>query len=89
MQPPDYNPQGDCAEPYQGILCASCEPGFTISADYKCSRCPPLGTNTIRLIGIFITVIILVVMLIRSTLQGAAEKKNVTSIYTKILMNHF
>jgi len=28
-------------------------------------------------------------MLIKSTMAGAKERKNVTSIYTKILMNHF
>ena len=34
-------------------------------------------------------VVFLIIGLIKSTLAGAKERKNVTSIYTKILMNHF
>lgn len=41
-----------------------------------------------RLIFIFIAVIILLIFMVRSTLSGAHEKNNVTSIFTKILLNH-
>ena len=36
-----------------------------------------------------IAVIVALVFIIRSTLQGAKAKNNVTSIYIKIIMNHF
>jgi hypothetical protein len=42
-----------------------------------------------RLAAILVVVVGVVIMLIKSTLAGAKERKNVTSIYTKLLMNHF
>ena len=35
-----------------------------------------------------IAAILLVIFMVRSTLAGAKDVSNVTSIYTKILMNH-
>ncbi len=29
-----------------------------------------------------------VIFMVRSTLKGAVEERNITSVYTKILMNH-
>ena len=41
-----------------------------------------------RLVFVFMLTIIVLVLVIKSTLKGAIEKKNVTSIYFKIMMNH-
>lgn len=88
MTAPDYNPTGECAEGYQGILCTDCQPGYSRTGDYECSLCPNRIWNVVRLGLIFLVVVALIVFLIRSTLTGAHDKRNVTSIYTKILMNH-
>ena len=81
-------PTGSCAEGYQGILCADCKVGFSRSGSFECGLCPKPLTNILRLAAIFIFVVAVVIMLIKTTLSGAVQRKNVTSIYTKILMNH-
>ncbi len=55
---------------------------------YICQECPsPLG-NGIKLGIVLIGYIIIVILMVRSTLMGAKSKKNVTSIYLKIALNH-
>eukprot|EP00347_Sterkiella_histriomuscorum_P017716 403348268 len=88
MIAPDYDPQGSCYDGYQSILCADCVPGYSRSSDYKCAECPDAFLNVLRLGAILIFAVGLVVFMIRSTLSGAKDKNNVTSIYVKILMNH-
>lgn len=44
--------------------------------------------NVVRIIATLLGAIILIVFMIKSTMAGAVEKKNVTSIYMKIMMNH-
>jgi len=83
------NPQGDCFSGYQGILCADCQVGFSRTGAFECGQCPHPVANTFRLIFIFVVIVLIIIMLIKSMLSGAKERKNVTSIYTKILMNHF
>ncbi|CDW75877.1 UNKNOWN [Stylonychia lemnae] len=89
MIPPKNNPLGECLQGYQGILCADCISGYSRDNDYQCALCPETALNTLRLITIFIACVILVVLMIRSTLRGAQDINNVTSIYLKILLNHF
>eukprot|EP00347_Sterkiella_histriomuscorum_P001991 403369895 len=88
MVAPDYNPIGSCFDGYQGILCADCQVGYSRTGDYECSICPEESVNIVRISGIILLAIILVVFMIKSTLAGAKDQNNVTSIYTKILMNH-
>lgn len=38
MISPDYNPVGDCATGYEGILCAECEVGYSRVYDYQCAK---------------------------------------------------
>lgn len=85
----EADPKGSCAKGYQGILCADCEVGYSRTGQFECALCPEPVANVIRICFIMIFVIFGVTMLIKSTLAGAKERKNVTSIYTKILMNHF
>ncbi|CDW79545.1 UNKNOWN [Stylonychia lemnae] len=89
MIPPQNNLLGDCLNGYQGILCADCINGYSRDKDYQCAICPDPSLNILRLISIFIAIVILVVLMIRQTLRGAQDINNVTSIYLKILLNHF
>ena len=88
MVAPDYNLQGSCKTGYLGILCTGCDVGYSRAFGFECLKCPnPVG-NIVKLIFIVIILIIAVGYLIRSTLAGAKQTNNVTSIYLKILMNH-
>ena len=86
--PPDYNPSGSCLDGYQGILCADCEPGYSQSGSFQCQLCPDPASNIVKLIGVAIAFIIVILFMIRSTLKGASEVRNITSVYQKILLNH-
>ncbi|CDW85822.1 UNKNOWN [Stylonychia lemnae] len=89
MITPNFSQVGECSTGYQGILCADCQSGFSRSNDYECAYCPPKILNIFRLTTIFIVFMTLIVFMVRSTLNGATDKTNSTSIYTKILLNHF
>jgi len=62
--------------------------GYSRTSGYECGICPKTGVNLLRIGAILFLATFVVVFLIKSTLAGAKERKNVTSIYTKILMNH-
>ena len=85
---PTYYKLGECFEGYQGILWADWTVNFSKTSNYKCEKCPNPAWNVIRLLLIFIAIIIGIVFIVRSTLSGALEKKNVQSVYIKLLMNH-
>ncbi len=88
MIPPDFDPRGTCSAGYQGILCSDCQAGYSITGSFECSKCPEYIQNIMRLTALILAAVIVVVFMIRSTLNGALEKKNVTSIFQKILLNH-
>ncbi|CDW87963.1 UNKNOWN [Stylonychia lemnae] len=89
MVPPNNNPVGECYLGYRGILCADCQVGFSKYNEYQCSYCPKPWLNILRLFAIFLGVVLVVVVMIRSTLNGAKNTDQITSIYLKILLNHF
>eukprot|EP00347_Sterkiella_histriomuscorum_P003642 403363507 len=89
MVEPNNNPIGDCAEGYQGVICSDCMVGYSRTGENKCGQCPDYAINIVRIIFIIIALILLITFLIRSTLQGALNKRNITNIFMKILLNHF
>ena len=84
----EFNPIGKCDKHYRGVLCASCEANYTKNSNFECNKCPSKVKNIARLVAIFVIAIGIIVFIIRSTLIGAKEKKNINSIYIKILLNH-
>lgn len=64
-------------------------PGYSLTGLAKCGKCPELVSNIVKLVGVVIAVGTLFVLMVRSTIAGASQAKNNTSIYMKILMNHF
>ena len=85
---PEFNPLGSCAQGYQGILCSDCASGFSKTSYFECAACPDPLLNSLRLAGILVGVILLIILIVRSTLSGATHRKNVTSVYLKIMTNH-
>lgn len=85
---PDNNNLGECFTGYQGILCADCSAGFSRTGEFECSKCPDPIYNIIRLSLVMFAVIGGIVIMIRSTLSGALQRKNIQSVYIKLLMNH-
>eukprot|EP00347_Sterkiella_histriomuscorum_P023840 403333206 len=85
---PEKNPMGSCQYGYRGVLCADCISGYSRESEFSCSKCPDKFWNAARLLLTFIGAGLALALLIRSTLKGATARKNVISIYTKIVMNH-
>ncbi|CDW86060.1 UNKNOWN [Stylonychia lemnae] len=88
MIPPQNNPQGSCLQGYRGILCADCNVGYSRTGTFECGKCPQYGQNLFRIIAIILVAIVVIIFMIRSTLNGAANVKNTTSVFQKIILNH-
>ncbi|CDW72330.1 UNKNOWN [Stylonychia lemnae] len=76
MIPPINNPMGECLFGYKGILCADCQTGYSRDMNFQCKQCPSYWINSVRLISILVGVIVLVVLMVRSTLNGAKDTSN-------------
>lgn len=85
---PSNNNLGEWFTGYQRILCADWEVGYSRTGEFECSKCPLFIWNVLRLAGVGIAITFGLVIMIRSTLAGALQRKNVQSVYIKILMNH-
>lgn len=82
------DPKGECAKYYSGYLCTKCDEGRILTSDFVCDKCPTPLMNILRLTFVTVLFIGIIILMIRSTLIGAIDTKNVTSVYFKILMNH-
>ena len=80
---------GNCSEGYSGKLCADCQVEYSRAGKHQCSKCPNPFVNVIRLIFITIGYLVWLVIMVKSTLSGALNKKDIQSVYIKILVNHF
>ena len=83
MISPDFNPQGTCDAGYQGILCADCQPNFTRSRDYQCTKCESLWWSYFR-----IFLIVFVVLLLVFILTVAQSKSRYLHVYLRHLIDH-
>ena len=82
------NSWGQCFTGYQGKLCADCKAGFSRTGDYEWGKCPDPVWNIIRIVLVMTGVTVGLVILIKSTLAGALQRKNIQSVYIKLMMNH-
>lgn len=85
---PTYNNLGECGEGYYGVLCQAWEVGYTRSGQHECSKCLNPVWNILILLSLLIVSIIVIVVIVRSTLNSATRRKNLSSVYIKILMSH-
>ena len=85
---PSNNKLGEWFTGYQGTLWADWTVNFSKTSNYKCEQWPNYVWNIVKLFLVFIGAIIGIVLIVRSTLAGALQKKNVQSVYIKLLMNH-
>ena len=79
---------GSCATGYAGVMCQSCEVGYTMNSDYKCAKCPEQAANIAILIALSIGIIFVAVILVKTTLKSAFTPKAMHSIYIKIFTNY-
>jgi hypothetical protein len=84
----ETDPLGTCATGYKGILCSDCEAGFSKSG-LECNVCPAVVWNILIFIAMLFGLIIIIMLLVKSTLGGVEMKKPLYSVYLKIFLNHF
>ena len=79
---------GLCASGYQGNVCASCEPDYSITGKDTCSKCPSLAANI--LISIFVAAVALTFLAaaIIIAIRSATRPNSELAIYVKIMMNY-
>ena len=71
------------------MLCAECKAGYSLTGTAKCAKCPEMSSNVTKLVFMALLLVGMFSFMVRSTLNSAAQPKNLTSVYMKILMNHF
>ncbi|OMJ91265.1 hypothetical protein SteCoe_6244 [Stentor coeruleus] len=77
-----------CSSGYTGILCQSCEAGYSRDSSGKCSKCPSEDKNAIILLFLIICIFIIAAIFVQTTLRTAFSPKAITSIYIKIFTNY-
>ena len=71
---------------YYGVMCTACKPGFKREGLTDCKECSKQEiVNTSLLVGAMLIVIIIVV---NTTIKGAVQDSE-SSVFNKVLMNHF
>jgi hypothetical protein len=81
MIPPNFNKIGECRDGYTGILCADCFPNYSRSGSFECQKCPEKTSNILKIIAILLIFTGVLIFMIRSTLNGASERRNITSVF--------
>jgi hypothetical protein len=79
---------GGWATGYQGTMWADCKPKYSRTGDYQCGKCPDNVLNIIRITGFLLLMILILFILVKFTIQGANNKRNVLAVYNRILVNH-
>ena len=86
---PQKNLTGNCARGYRGVLCDICGTSFSkFSSSNMCSACPPFAANLAQVVGVYLVFLVLLAVMVRQTIRAAKEKKNLLSVYVRILVNH-
>ena len=80
---------GNCSEGYNGILWADCKVDYSRAGQHQCFKCPDPVANAFRLALILIAYLISLVITVKSTLSGALDRKDIQSVYIKIIVVHF
>lgn len=63
--------------------------GYSLTGTAKCAKCPEMTSNIVKLVFMALLLVGMFSFMVRSTLNSASQPKNLTSVYMKILMNHF
>ncbi len=79
---------GECEEGYLGNLCQACDNGYSRTSENQCGSCPEATANAIRLIGIIMLMILVCVVMVKTTFKSAYEPSSLHSIYIKIFTNY-
>ncbi|TNV74538.1 hypothetical protein FGO68_gene13859 [Halteria grandinella] len=87
---PQLNLTGQCANGYQGVLCASCIAGYTLNQQSReCKQCPTIVINSLILAAFALLALVIIIVLVWSNLKSSNEEKNQLPVYFRILVNHF
>lgn len=79
---------GECETGYSGRLCQVCKDGYSFDTNNSCAKCPEEINNIIRICIVGLVVLIVLMLIIRSTMRSAYKSKSIFSIYIKIMLNY-
>ena len=84
------HPLGICDESYEfkGTLCSNCMDDYAKKKS-GCSKCPAsMGLNILIMFLIMIGAIIILIIVVKFSIEAATEYKPRHSVYLKIMLNH-
>ncbi|TNV88085.1 hypothetical protein FGO68_gene10378 [Halteria grandinella] len=80
---------GQCAEGYQGILCADCAQKYSKNPSLsRCSKCPEQDLNILILACMLAAFVVLITVLVNSNRVNSKNEKNYLPVFFRILVNH-
>lgn len=79
---------GECALGYKGNLCQSCEMNYSRTSKNTCGRCPEAVSNSFRLLGILLGLVLVCAIMVRTSMRSAYKPTALHSVYIKIFMNY-
>lgn len=79
---------GNCSDGYTGVLCQSCENGYSKNTASKCSKCPDQVMNMVILVSFLVLIVLIAIILVHTTLKTAFSNSDLHSIYIKIFTNY-
>ncbi|CAG9311412.1 unnamed protein product [Blepharisma stoltei] len=86
--PPNVSLTGLCDTGYEGNMCQGCSEGYSRVGKNSCGKCPDDVANSFRVIGMFILMVIVAGIMVRTTQKSAYVPKSMQSIYIKIFVNY-
>lgn len=86
--PPYINYQGNCEKGYTGNKCQGCDEGYSRSSKNVCGECPSKELNSLRIAGIFVLAVIMIIIMVKTSMDSAYKPKALHSVYIKIFMNY-
>lgn len=79
---------GGCSEGYIGVLWGDWDYGYSRTNDFEWGKCPNTIYNGLRIFGFIILMIVVLLFLVKTTLNGAGNKRNALGVYNRIIVNH-
>ena len=79
---------GSCNTGYSGVLCKSCDLGYYLTTSGICVKCSDGSADIPILIILSTAIIIISVVMVKTTLTSAFSPKALHSIYIKIFTNY-
>lgn len=82
------NAENNCAFSYDGVLCATCIPGYKLKGSYNCTKCPKYWISWLIVVISGILVLGFVAFMVYFNIKNLNKSKSEIALLLKILVNY-